>query len=339
MKILLYQKGEKAFSKSGIGRAMKHQVRALTEAKVDFTTNTQDDYDLVHINTVDFGARMFARKAHRRGKKVVYHAHSTEEDFRNSFMFSNQIAPLFKKHIVSSYKLGDYILTPTPYSKRILEGYGITIPIEDISNGIDLSRFEYRDEKVQAFREYFKIKEGQPVVVSVGLYFERKGLPDFMEVARKMPEVTFIWFGHTPLASVTQKIRDAIKQKPDNVLLPGYIAGDIIEGAYMCADLFFFPSYEETEGIVVLEALAAHCQTLVRNIGVYDPWLVDGENCYKGECNEDFIRIIQGCLDQTLPSTTEAGYQVAKDRSIKAIGEQLRGIYTKVLNQDSDIFK
>ncbi|MDE8142584.1 glycosyltransferase [Erysipelothrix rhusiopathiae] len=331
MKILLYQKGEKAFSKSGIGRAMKHQVRALSEAHVDFTTNIQDDYDLVHINTVDFGARKFARKARRMGKKVVYHAHSTEEDFRNSFMFSNQLSPLFKKHIVSSYKLGDYILTPTPYSKRILEGYGITIPIEDISNGIDLSRFEYSEEKVQAFRDHFKIEAGKPIVVSVGLYFERKGLPDFMEVARNMPEVTFIWFGHIPLASVTQKIRDAIKHKPDNVLLPGYISGDIIEGAYMCADMFFFPSYEETEGIVVLEALAANCQTLVRNIGVYDPWLVDGENCYKGETNDDFIRIIRDCLDQRLPSTTVEGYRVAKERSIGAIGEQLKRIYSNVL--------
>ena len=28
--------------------------------------------------------------AHKLGKKVVYHAHSTEEDFRNSFIFSKQ---------------------------------------------------------------------------------------------------------------------------------------------------------------------------------------------------------------------------------------------------------
>ncbi|CAM2818091.1 glycosyltransferase family 4 protein [Erysipelothrix tonsillarum] len=337
MKILLYQKGEKAFSKSGIGRAMKHQIRALTEANVDFTTDIHEPYDLVHINTVDLAARAFARKARRNGKKVVYHAHSTEEDFRNSFVFSNQIAPLFKKHIVSSYKLGDFILTPTPYSKRILEDYGITIPIEDISNGIDLSRFDYDEKKVAAYRDYFKIQEGQRVVVSVGLYFERKGLPDFMEVARAMPDVTFIWFGHTPLASVTAKVRDAIKNKPSNVILPGYIAGDIIEGAYMSADMFFFPSYEETEGIVVLEALAARCQTLVRDIGVYDPWLIDGENCYKGDSNQAFIRIIRGCLDKTIPSTTDAGYHVAEKRSIGAIGEKLKAIYQKVLNQDKEV--
>ena len=331
LRILLYQKGEKALSKSGIGRAMKHQIRALTEAGVDFTTNEKDYYDIVHINTVDFGARSMANKARRDGKKIVYHAHSTEEDFRNSFIFSNQLSPLFKKHIISSYELGDYILTPTPYSKRILEGYGITKPIFDVSNGIDLNKFQPDSRKIKAFREFFNLSDTQKVVISVGLYFERKGLPDFMEVAKELPEVTFIWFGHTPLASVTSKVRDAIKNKPNNVILPGYIKGDVIEGAYASADVFFFPSYEETEGIVVLEALASKCQVIVRDIGVYDPWLVDKENSYKGTSNNDFISLIRGIINGEIPKTIEKGYEVAESRSILNIGNKLKGIYEKLM--------
>lgn len=331
MKILLYQRGEKALSKSGIGRAMKHQVRALSAANVSYTTDENDSYDLVHINTVDFSARSMAQKARKEGKKVVYHAHSTEEDFRNSFVFSNQLSPLFKKHIISCYELGDYILTPTPYSKQILEGYGITIPIQDISNGIDLDRFKYDQQKVDKFREFFEFSETDKVIISVGLYFERKGLPDFMEIARSLPDYKFVWFGHTPLASVTSKVREAIKEKPDNVFLPGYISGDIIEGAYSCADAFLFPSYEETEGIVVLEALASKCPTIVREIGVYDPWLIHGENCYKGNSIPDFIFLVKGIIDGELPSTVDKGYEVAKERSIEAIGYQLKDVYERVL--------
>lgn len=331
MKILLYQKNEKLMRKSGIGRAMNHQIEALKQAGVEYTLNPKDDYDLVHINTFEPSARRMARKAHRNHKPVIYHAHSTEEDFRNSFVFSNLISPLFKKWIVSSYKLGDYLLTPTPYSKSVLEGYGIERPIQAISNGINLERFEYNQEKVDAFRNHFELSAEQKVVISVGLYFERKGLHDFIEVAKTMPEVTFIWFGHTPLASVTQTIREAIKNKPENVILPGYIDGAIIEGAFSSADIFFFPSYEETEGIVVLEALASHCQVLVRDIGVYDPWLVDRENCYKANDNDEFKRIITGLLDGEIKPTIEAGYEVAKSRSIKAIGEILKSVYIKVI--------
>jgi 1,2-diacylglycerol-3-alpha-glucose alpha-1,2-glucosyltransferase len=68
--------------------------------------------------------------------------------------------------------------------------------------------------------------------------------------------------------------------------MAGYCSGDIIHGAYDLASCMFFPSLEETEGIVVLEALASHTPLLVRDIGVYDPWLVDGVNCHKAKTNE-----------------------------------------------------
>ena len=333
MKILLYQKGEKMMRKSGIGRAMSHQKQALEKAGVDFTTNVKEDYDLVHINTVDPQARNFAKKAKRKGKKVVYHAHSTEEDFRNSFFLSNQLSPLFKKLIISSYNLGDFILTPTPYSKRILEGYGMDKPIQAVSNGIDLDRFKYNYAKVLMFRNFFSIGKDEDVVISVGLYFERKGLPDFIDIARLFPDIKFIWFGYSNLMSVTAKIRESIKNKPSNVILPGYIDGDIIEGAFASASIFFFPSYEETEGIVILEALAASCQVLVRDIEAYDPWLVDKVNCYKGNSNGEFVSIITALLDGNLKSTTEKGYELAQSKSIEAIGQELKSVYEKVMEE------
>ena len=39
-------------------------------------------------------------QAKEMGKKIVYHAHSTEEDFRNSFIGSNQLSPLVQKYLV-----------------------------------------------------------------------------------------------------------------------------------------------------------------------------------------------------------------------------------------------
>ncbi|AMC92494.1 glycosyl transferase family 1 [Erysipelothrix larvae] len=331
MRILLYTKNESVYSKSGIGRAMKHQVRALSAAGVDFTQNQHDDYDIVHINTVDPSSLTMIQSAKRNHKKVVIHAHSTEEDFKNSFIFSNQIAPLFKMHLVHTYKKGDMILTPTPYSKGLIESYGITKPIVAVSNGIDLDAYKKDEVKIQAFRKYFNLSETDKVVMSVGLYFERKGIHDFIEIARHFPHVKFIWFGYTSPSATTSKVKRAIKEKPDNVILPGYIAGDIIKGAYQSADLFFFPSYEETEGIVVLEALASKIQVLVRDIGVYEGWLENNKNCYMETKNEMFILKIRELLNHDCKDTIKAGYEVAKSRSIEEIGQQLKEIYERVM--------
>ena len=337
MKILLYFESEELIQTSGIGRAFKHQQKALASAGVEFTTDPwSEDYDILHINTYGFNSKAIIKKTRNLNKKIIYHAHSTEEDFRNSFVLSNQIAPIFKKHIVSLYVQGDAIITPTPYSKKLLESYGITSPIYPVSNGIDLNRFIYDEEKVKAYRKYFSLKEDDKVILSVGLYFERKGIIDFFEVARSLPEYKFIWFGNTPLLSVPSKIRDAIEEAPNNVILPGYVKGPIIEGAYLDADCFFFPSYEETEGIVVLEALASKQQVLVRDIGVFDPWLVDKESCYKGKNNEEFISLIKKIINKEIKHTGDMGLKVASERSIEAVGQQLKGVYTKVLNDHND---
>ena len=95
MKVLLYTEGEKLFSKSGLGKAIKHQMKALEYAGVDYTTSTSDDYDIIHINYYGPNSYVLAKLARRKGKKIVYHAHSTEEDFKNGFIFSSKPSTSF----------------------------------------------------------------------------------------------------------------------------------------------------------------------------------------------------------------------------------------------------
>ena len=169
MKVLLYTEFEKSIGKSGLGKAIKHQMRALEDNNVPYTTDPKDDYDIVHINFYGPRSYRMAKKAKKQGKKVIYHAHSTEEDFRNSFKFSNTIAPLFKWWICKCYKLGDHIITPTPYSKRLLEGYGLK-NITAISNGIDTSFFKKDDKLGQEFRKKYGYTKDDKVIMAIGLY-------------------------------------------------------------------------------------------------------------------------------------------------------------------------
>ncbi|MEN2299993.1 hypothetical protein AAH972_14195, partial [Enterococcus faecalis] len=92
--------------------------------------------------------------------------------------------------------------TPTRYRRQRqlcirarLEGNAIKVHISAISNGIDLSPFYPSEENEQKFREYFKIDEENKVIICVGLFFERKGITDFIEVARELPDYNFIFFG------------------------------------------------------------------------------------------------------------------------------------------------
>ncbi|GGE35544.1 glycosyltransferase [Streptococcus himalayensis] len=330
MKVLLYLEGKAVLEKSGIGRALHHQMKALDLAGIPYTTDPLGDYDVVHINTYGPGSLRLLHKAKKQGKKVIMHGHSTKEDFQNSFIGSNFFASWFGKYLTHMYQKADFIITPSEYSKRLIQGYGVTTPIVAVSNGIDLKKYQKTPKKEEVFRKHFGIQEGDKVVVCAGLYFKRKGIEDFVEVARRMPDVRFIWLGSINKLIIPRKIRDLVLfDHPENVEFPGYFKGAVFEGAMSGSDAFFFPSYEETEGIVVLEALASHQHVVLRDIPVYEGW-IDEESAELGRNVDDFVhslrKILEGKVDKR-----EAGYKVAQSRSIDDVAYQLVKAYQTVL--------
>ena len=334
MKVLLYTEGLKHIGKSGLGRALKHQMKALDENHINYTLSPKDEYDIIHINFYGPKSYFLAKKAKRKGKKVVYHAHSTEEDFRNSFLFSNFFAPLFKKWLIKCYSLGDHIVTPTPYSKKLLSNYGIKSPITAISNGIEIRFFEKNEAAAKSFRKTYQYRKNDVVIMGIGLYIERKGILDFVELAKRMPEYKFIWFGYSPLWASPKKIRDAVKTKLPNLKFPGYVDSSIIKGALSGAELYLFPTLEETEGIPALEALACRQRLLVRDIPVFDGWLKDGVNCYKAKDVDAFEQKIKQIIKGELPDLTEEGYKVAHRKNMKNVGKALKKVYESVLEDN-----
>jgi 1,2-diacylglycerol-3-alpha-glucose alpha-1,2-glucosyltransferase len=332
LKVLVYFEDSDDIKTSGIGRALLHQQIALKNAGVEFTTDVKDDYNLVHINTYYFDSQKLLKKCKKRNIPVIVHGHSTIEDFRNSFRIWKFAAKFFNKWLMFMYTNADYIIAPTKYAENLIKSYeGVNCPSTHISNGIDLDRYKPNEEAKRKFKEQFDIKDGDKVVMGVGFPFERKGIFDFLEIAEQMPDVKFIWFGYLQRIFTPIKNIKAMENKPDNVLFPGYISSDIIIGAYQTVDLLLFPSYEETEGIVVLEALASRTPLLVRDIGVYEGWLKDGENAVFANNNVEFVEKIRYMLSHDMTELTNNGYETAKERSLEKVGEQLKETYMKVM--------
>jgi len=327
MKVLLYFQNPETIKTSGIGRAMKHQMIALKSAGVDFTIDPKDTYDLVHINTLMDESEHLLRQCNKKGIPVIVHGHSTYEDFRNSFRLWKVASIWFNHQITYMYKHAGMIITPTPYSKKLIESYHLGPKVISISNGIEVEDYKKDDEKVRQFKDFFHIGDDEKVVIGIGYPFQRKGILDFFEVARQFPDVKFIWFGHLQKILTQIKILKGIKHRPDNVIMPGYIDNSIIKGAMQYASCLFFPSYEETEGIVVLEALASHCLVLVRRIGVYDGWLVEDKNCLMASSNSEFSEKLKYLFAHDCSQMINEGYELAKARNLSIVGEQLKATY------------
>lgn len=330
MRVHLYTGSLDAVRRSGVGQAVAHQRTMLESAGVEVTESWDAPVDAVHINTVLPDAPLAALRARRRGEKVVYYGHSTMQDFRDSFVGSNLLAPLFKRWLCLCYGLGDIVLTPTPYARGILQTYGLPCPVRAMSNGVDTGFFAPDKARGAAFRRKYRLSDDQKVVVSAGHFMQRKGILEFIALARALPLVEFYWFGYTPPALVPAPVRHAMAAAPDNLHFAGFVTQAELRDAYCGADLFCFCSHEETEGIVVLEALACGVPVLLRDIPVYEGWLTDGGNVYKASDDAGFATRAEGILTEALPDVTAAGRAVAEARSLPRMGQALCGVYREL---------
>ena len=333
MKVCVYAGSEKLIAKSGVGKAIANQTYILKKGGHDVVPKLTKDVDIVHLNTIFPDSVLTALRAKAQKTAVIYYGHSTMEDFRKSFKCSDLLAPLFKQWIMFCYQCGDVIITPTEYSRRILLGYGIRKPVYALSNGIDTDFFCPDPKGRTAFRKRYHLSDSDKVVISVGHFMERKGILDFIRLAKRFPKVKFFWFGYTAPALVPKKICDAMHHAPENLTFAGYVDSKALREAYQGCDLFCFMSHEETEGIVILEALACGTPILVRDIPVYEGWLYHGKNVYKASDAGDFYRCCRSILFQKPYTLSKEGRKTALDRRFEKICERLEDIYTELMKK------
>ena len=88
-------------------------------------------------------------------------------------------------------------------------------------------------------------------------------------------------------------MKRALRSCPGNILFAGYVEPQELKEAYCGADAFAFFSFEETEGIVVLEALSCEVPVVVRDIPVYNGWLENGVHVRKASDTNAFCKKLE----------------------------------------------
>ena len=205
--------------------------------------------------------------------------------------------------------------------------YGITNQIEVLSNGIETTDYTNSQQYRDTFRKRYGYDPTDKIILSVGSYFKRKGIVDFVEFAKKMSEYKFIWFGYNADYQIPTDVWEAVYTQLPNLIFAGYCPKQELIEAYSGCDLFIFPSYEETEGIVTLEALSTEIPVLVRDIGVYEDWLEHGVNAYKANSQQDFLYYSKAILEKEIHSLVKEGRKVATDRDANLQGLLLLNLF------------
>ena len=352
MRVLNHLELESRLHRSGMGTAAAQQRKALAEADTDvdvvtspwrdgnpldavfanlaFEESLLADYDIAHLNMAGPVSLALARHAKSANVPLVLHTHVTAEDFRESFRFSNVVAPGLKTYLKHFYSQADLVLCPSEYTKGILEAYPVDAPIRPISNGIDVESLQGYEQFREDTRERFDLDD--TVVFAVGNVFERKGLTTFCELAQET-DLDFAWFGHYddgPQAS--QTTRKWTNDPPENVTFTGRV--DDKRMAYGAGDVFCFPAKVENQGLVVLEAMSCSKACVLRDIPVFREYFTDGEDAILCETNDEFVDALKRLDDD--PELRERlganARETVDEHALDRIGNELVDAYRTVLD-------
>jgi glycosyltransferase involved in cell wall biosynthesis len=316
----------------GCSTAAKQFIDYLSDKGVEIKINSKDkNFDIIHAHT--FGP--FALNQSKKNKNAIsiISAHSTPSINKKNIITGEwKIWNRIYKYIYNKF---DYVLAVSEFSVKELKRIGIKKDIFIVENGIDRKKFYYNEQKGTNFRKNYDIKKEDLLILNIAQITPRKGIYDFIEVAKKNPDYKFFWVGGFPYKYASSdyfKLRKIYEKNAylDNFKFVGFVE-DII-GAYSAADMLFTPSYAETFGLTIIEAAACKLPTIARDLEVFRQLF--GENISYGSNNEDFTNLINKFNHKKIRySRIKDAYFLSEKYDIKIIANKLYNIYEKIVNQ------
>jgi len=336
MKVCLYLEGEDWVAKSGFRTAFENHKRALESAGVTITLDPKDDYDLLHSHFFGPKTMFYVLQAKRKGIPAVCHAHSFgSHDFRDSFTLSNAVAPLYERYLRYLYSQADMVMTCSQFAKQVMQDGGINVPIEVVSNGMDAQGFKATPDQVEKYRAQIGVK--QFAFYTAGNLIPRKGVIDFIEVAHRLPQYDFVWFGKrwNKICNANPEMARCLEDMPSNVYMPGFV--DDTASAFSAMDGLFFPSYTENQPMTILESGTLGLPLIVRDIPEYKGFLTHGVNSLKGQNQEEFIQhLTRVAEDAEFRQRLQKGAKALTDiHDLPHVGKRLLALYGSLIEKDA----
>ena len=170
--------------------------------------------------------------------------------------------------------------------------------------------FEVDDKKKKEIRKKYNLKENDFVVIGAGQVQTRKGVLDFIDVAKKMPDVKFLWAGGFSFGHMTdgyEELKKIMDNPPENVQFLGIVPRSEMNNLYNISNVLFVPSYNELFPMTILEAMSSGTPLLLRNLDLYEDILF--KKYLSADNNDDFVK----ALDLLKNNSKE--YEKAKENS------------------------
>ena len=221
-----------------------------------------EDCDLIHIQTPFIAHYAGLKAARQLGLPVVATYHTLFEEYVQHYApflpggwLQGQARALSRRQCNAL----DAVIVPSSAMQQRLNKYGVTTPLHVLPTGIPLAQFAGGNGA--AFRYKYGIRPTQPVALFVGRVAHEKNIGFLLQAhthaLRLRPDLLLLIAGEGP-AMDDLKTQVKTLGLHDSVEFIGYLdRQQDLPDCYAAADVFVFASPTETQGLVLLEAMAA----------------------------------------------------------------------------------
>jgi glycosyltransferase involved in cell wall biosynthesis len=218
-------------------------------------------FDLVHIHTPFFAHYAGAALARRWDVPAVATYHTLFEEYLFHYL---KLAPraamraLARRFSRAQCNALAGIVVPSAAMRETLERYGVAAPLAIVPTGIRLA--EFADGDGARFRSCHGVAPGRPVALYVGRVAFEKNIEFLLRmlvrVRSAVPDVLLLVCGEGPAQVSLERLVGELGLG-GAVRFVGYLdrATELLD-CYRAADVFVFASRTETQGLVLLEAMA-----------------------------------------------------------------------------------
>ena len=221
--------------------------------------------DIIHDQTPGPVALSVFRYAKKRDVPLVSTDHAYPDNFTSQlhlpWIMKKPIDSVMNKYFVSFLKRSEYGTMPTSQAVSDLipkKRRRFKVPVEALSNGIDLSRFSPGKADDDIYKKY-GIAKTKPTVLYIGRIDPEKSLDVLIEafalVLKKVPNAQLVMVGDGASRNDLEKLADKLEISK-SVHFLGRIIGNDLPKLYKVGKVFAITSKTETQSIVIMEAMA-----------------------------------------------------------------------------------
>jgi glycosyltransferase involved in cell wall biosynthesis len=222
---------------------------------------TSRHWDIIHIHTPFRAHQLGVRLGKALGCPTVESYHTFFEEYAAHYLpwlpaaLLRFAARRFSRRLCHAV---DHLIVPTQQMSDVLARYGIVTPSSIIPTGIDLD--EFRGGDGERFRRTHGIAAERRTLVTVSRLAAEKNIGFLLEVARvlvaEFDDLVFIIAGEGPDGERLRQ-RAAALGLEQHVCFVGNLdrQRDLLD-CYRAGDVFVFASATETQGLVLIEAMA-----------------------------------------------------------------------------------